>query len=158
MSQGVFHTIILNRGNWFQLNLLAMLSRSTQNKPIIRHASIHLACFGAMSVLALVSLHVFGHSRGITFFLCARSCPNALIKLPNDQDRKAEVAYTRQRQSADRVVQLMRAKPDDWERSSYHRPTKALWIDPFRDFYHHQALPCLKRSAACLMAANGCAA
>ena len=117
-----------------------MLSRSTQNKPIIRHASILLACFGAMSLLALTTLHVTGYSRGITFSLCARSCPNALIKLPNDQDRKAEVAYTRQRQAADRVVQLMRAKPDDWERSSYHRPTKALWIDPFRDFYQCPAV------------------
>lgn len=44
-------------------------------------------------------------------------------------------AYDRQREAGYRLLNAMRAAPDAWERGFFHRPTRAAWVDPFRDFY-----------------------
>lgn len=48
----------------------------------------------------------------------------------------SRAAFARQQAAATRLLADMRSKPDDWEHDCLHRPTSALWIDPFRDFYH----------------------
>jgi hypothetical protein len=45
------------------------------------------------------------------------------------------LAYDRQREAADSLVETMRAAPANWFRGSIHRGARALWVDPFRDFY-----------------------
>ena len=62
-----------------------------------------------------------------------------------DQERKvlpsspsasaADTAYARQRKASDRLLNSMRAAPDAWIRDYFHRGTRAVWVDPFRDFY-----------------------
>jgi hypothetical protein len=47
----------------------------------------------------------------------------------------AALAYARQREVADSLVETMLAAPNDWFRGSFHRGARALWVDPFRDFY-----------------------
>jgi FkbM family methyltransferase len=46
-----------------------------------------------------------------------------------------KAAYDRQRKAGDRLLERMRAAQDAWEQGYYHRPTRAVWVDPFRDFY-----------------------
>jgi hypothetical protein len=47
----------------------------------------------------------------------------------------AALSYGRQRKAADELVDIMRTAPDDWIRGSFHMRARALWVDPFRDFY-----------------------
>ena len=51
-----------------------------------------------------------------------------------------EVAYHRQRTAAADLVARMRTRPDGWAHSSFHNPTNALWVDPFRDIYRCPAV------------------
>ena len=75
------------------------------------------------------------HVRNSDVHATALSRPQ--IVTSSDPSRKAESAtsYMRQREEADRLLNEMRGAPDGWVRNSFHRPTHALWVDPFRDFY-----------------------
>ena len=85
--------------------------------------------FGGGAILQAARAHSF---RGAT------SAGPVALSGPGEATATAavdEAAYARQRAAGDHLVELMRAAPDAWERAYYHRPTGAVWVDPFRDFY-----------------------
>ena len=60
--------------------------------------------------------------------------------LARDLTVQSEAAYRRQRAAAADLVARMRARPDGWAHRSFHNPTNALWVDPFRDIYRCPAI------------------
>ena len=60
--------------------------------------------------------------------------------MAGDLAAQHEAAYRRQRTAAADLVARMRTRPDGWTHSSFHSPTNALWVDPFRDIYRCPAV------------------
>ena len=60
--------------------------------------------------------------------------------MAGDLAAQHEDAYRRQRTAAADLVARMRTRPDGWAHSSFHSPTNALWVDPFRDIYRCPAV------------------
>ena len=63
-----------------------------------------------------------------------------LAVMAGDLAAQHEDAYRRQRTAAADLVARMRTRPDGWAHSSFHSPTNALWVDPFRDIYRCPAV------------------
>jgi hypothetical protein len=72
---------------------------------------------------------------GLPAHPAALSTATAAASITAPPSAAAARSYARQRAAADELVDVMRAAPDDWVRGSFHTGARALWVDPFRDFY-----------------------
>jgi hypothetical protein len=65
-------------------------------------------------------------------------------KLPTSSPSANAVAaaYARQRVAGDQLLECMRAAPDAWQHGYYHALTRAVWVDPFRDFHRCPGVVC----------------
>ncbi len=98
-------------------------------------AGYALALLMVVALLALLDQSGPSRRRSATAFVHGRR-----MAADADLATQHEAAYRRQRAAAADLVARMRAQPAGWAHNSFHSPTNALWVDPFRDIYRCPAV------------------
>ena len=102
------------------------------------HSTRKTTALYALVAVLTVALFALLNRAGPNDSFSRRSGTNLTIagrtRLP-DLTAQHEASYRRQRAAAADLVARMRAQPAGWAHNSFHSPTNALWLDPFRDIY-----------------------
>lgn len=91
-----------------------------------RHVARMTAAF--VVICALSWLMTAGHARNA-------AAASQIMHNHANCNAEANRLYWRQRRQADELIGAFQAAPDRW-RGARHVPTRALWIDPFRDYFN----------------------
>lgn len=94
----------------------------------------------ALAAMLVVSLLTLPKPAGLVTGLLARARQPRWVVMGGDLSAQHEAAYRRQRAAAAELMTLMREEPEGWVHDSFHAPTNALWVDPFRDIYRCPAV------------------